>query len=48
MFQLCNFWRKNIGAKFVPKILMKSTTGVNVINIYHAAFALVGPKSAKR
>jgi len=31
--QLCNFWRKNIGATWARKMLMKLTTGVNFINI---------------
>jgi len=35
---LCNFWRKNIGAKAVCKMLMKLTIGVNFINILRLPF----------
>jgi len=31
MFQLCNFWRQNIGTKFTHKMLMKLTPVVKVL-----------------
>jgi hypothetical protein len=37
-FQLCNFWRQNIGVKCRRKKLMKLTSGLNFINILLEAF----------
>ncbi len=39
MFQLCNFWRKNISAKCACKMLMKLTTAVNFIKDKQAHFS---------
>jgi len=33
MFQLCNFWRKNIGKKCVQKMLMKLTPDFRSLEI---------------
>jgi len=40
-FQLCNFWRQNIGAKCTLKMLMKLTIGVNFINILLIKFSYI-------